>query len=506
MRGHINVSKLVGAVVAVVAVGLAVGLVTVSSTASFASAVVALAALVVSVAAFYSIETGLMALLLVASTDGFLKGLSPGWHTQVLKDYLLVLCVLRWAWLSVLGNRRESVRQPIVIPLIMFVLWVGMQMFNTTTHNFLLALAGMRAWVIWPVVFFITFDTIRKRVQLERHLIFVTALLVPIALYTIVQYNIGYDHLYRLGPGFRSYTRAGYFAEDMHIEIRPSATMISPHNNAAALSCGLLAAAGGILFLRRRRSLQLLTMAALPLQGVALLLTAARAAFASTAFAAFALLVLIRRPGIAVVLGLITLVAVTQVGRLTEGHAVSRAASVITRAHDSFNRAYMPMRMAVNYARDHPFGSGVATGHAAGRIIWGQLKSSNDQAEEIPWAENEWGRALIELGVPGLILYAWLVFSVLRAMYRVHRECKTVEYSWLAAGLLSACLGVTARLSVGAALYTWPEGILFWMFAALCLRLPEMEAEEPEVIAAAEANVDTEQIDPRLAIRRAARP
>lgn len=487
MRGPINISKLVGMVVAVIAVGLAVGLVTVSSSASFASAVIALTGLVVSVAAFYSIETGLMALLFVASTDGFLKGLSPGWHTQVLKDYLLVLCLLRWGWLSVMGNRRESVRQPIVIPLIMFALWTAMQMFNTTTHNFLLALAGLRAWVIWPTVFFIVFDTIRKRAQLERQLIFITALLVPIAIYTIVQYNIGYDHLYRLGPGFRSYTKAGYYTEDMEIEMRPSATMISPHNNAAAMSCAMLMAAGGILFLRRRRALQLLTMGALPLEGVALLLTAARAAFASTAFAAFALMVLIRRTGIAVILGIITLVAVTQVGRLTGGHAVARAESVITRANDSFNRAYLPMRMAVNYARDHPLGSGVATGHAAGRIIWGQLKGRTDQADDIPWSENEWGRALIELGVPGLLLYAWLVFSVLLAMYRVYHGCKTVEYRWLAAGLLSACLGVTARLSVGAALYTWPEGILFWMFAAFCLRLPEMEAEEPEVIEAAKA-------------------
>ena len=146
-------------------------------------------------------------------------------------------------------------------------------------------------------------------------------------------------------------------------------------------------------------------------------------------------MVLIRRTGIAVVLGLITLVAVTQVGRLTEGHAVSRATSVIVRAQDSFNRAYLPMRMAVRYARDHPLGSGVATGHAAGRIIWGQLKGRTGQAEDIPWAENEWGRALIELGIPGLILYAWMIFAVLRAMYRVHRECKTTEYSWLAAGL-----------------------------------------------------------------------
>ena len=174
---------------------------------------------------------------------------------------------------------------------------------------------------------------------------------------------------------------------------------------------------------------------------------------------------------------------------------MARVESVVTRSQDSFNRTYLPMRMAVRYARDHPLGSGVAAGHAAGRILWGEFKGRTGQTEDIPWSENEWGRALIELGVPGVILYAWLVFSVLRAMYRAYQQCKTVEYRWLAAGLLSACLGVVGRLAVGAALYTWPEGILFWIFAAMCMRLPEMEAEEPTVIQAAE---EADRLEPSL--------
>ena len=480
MRGPMNLSKFVALAAVIIALAVAVGLTVVSSTASFSSAVVALTAMVITIAAFYSIEAGLMALIFVACTDGFLKGLSPGWYTQVLKDYLLALCLLRWAWMSVLGHRRESVHQRIVIPLVLFTMWVAMQMFNTTTHSMMLALAGFRAWVIWIPVFFIAYDQIRTREQLERMLTYITLLLVPIALYTVVQYNIGYEHLYRLGPGFKTYAKAGYFTEDYEVETRPSATMISPHNDAAAMSCGILAAAGGILFFRRRRLMLLATTVALPLEGVAMLLTAARAAFTSTAFAALVLLVMVRRTGIALVMALIIVVAVTQVGRLTGGRALDRLTSVITHAQDSINRAYLPWRMAVAYARDHPLGSGVATGHAAGRVIWGELRGKRGVAEPIPWAENEFGRSLIELGIPGLMLYIWMLYSVLKAIFASWRELQMPQYRWLAAGMISACIGVMGRLTVGAALYTWPEAIFFWIFVAACMRLPQMEAEELE--------------------------
>lgn len=476
MRRPLPLSKILGLLVAAGATALAVGLAVVSTTSSFASAVVALTALVVTIAAFYSTEAGLMALLFVACTDGFLKGISPGWHTQVLKDYLLGLLVLRWAWQSVLGHRRESVRQPIVVPMFLFVLWCAVQMFNTTTHSIVLALAGLRAWVIWFAVFFVTFDHFRTRAQLERILLFITFLLLPIAVYTVVQYQIGYDHLYRLGPGFADFRKAGYYTDDWEVETRPAATMTSPHNNAAAMSCGILMAVGGLWFFRRHRLWQVATIAAMPLEGVALLLTAARAAFASTVIAAGVLLVMVRRPGVAVVMALVMALATTQVGRLTGGAVFDRLTAVFTRLNDSFERSYSPFRTAMAYARDHPLGGGVATGHAAGRVLWSQLRGRSGLRENIPWAENEWGRALIELGIPGFALYVWMIFSVLRAMYRVHRQLLTIEYRWLAAGLFAACFGVVGRLAVGAALYTWPEAILFWIYVAASLRLPEMEA------------------------------
>lgn len=478
MRRPISVGKIIGLLVAAVATALAVGLAVVSTTSSFASAVVALTALVVTIAAFYSIETGLMALIFVACTDGFLKGISPGWHTQVLKDYLLAICVLRWAWMSVMGYRRDSVRQPVVIPMIMFSMWCTMQMFNTTTHSLLLALAGLRAWVVWIPVFFIAYDFFRKREQLERMLLYITFMLLPIALYTVVQYQIGYDHLYRLGPGFGDFRKAGYYTDEWEVETRPAATMTSPHNNAAAMSCGALMAMGGLWFFRRRRLSQVATIAAMPLEGVALLLTAARAAFASTIVGAVVLLIMVRRSGVALVMALVIGIAVTQVGRLTGGAVFDRLTGVITRLDESFERSYSPFRTALAYARDHPLGSGIATGHAAGRVLWSQFKGKSGLREDIPWAENEWGRALIELGIPGLGLFVWMVFSVLRAMYRVYGRLSTTEYRWLAAGLLAACIGVVGRLAVGAALYTWPEAIFFWMFVAACLRLPEMEEAE----------------------------
>ncbi len=111
------------ALVLAVAIGLVVLAVGKSVVLAFIAAGVAAA----TIGTLLSLEIGIFALILIACTDGMLKGLYPGWYTQVLKDYFLVLCMLRWGWLSVLGHRRLSVRHPIVPALLVFA-WLQLDL------------------------------------------------------------------------------------------------------------------------------------------------------------------------------------------------------------------------------------------------------------------------------------------------------------------------------------------------------------------------------------------
>lgn len=458
------------------------GLAAVAVTRSIAVALIAAGAAAATVATAVSVEAGILVLIFVACTDGLLKGISPGWHTQVLKDYFLAISVLRWIWLSVLGSRRMSVQQPMVPALLAFAGWCAVQIFNARTQSYMLALAGFRAWVIWIVIFFLTYDYLRTRRQVERLVVFITVLLIPISIYAIVQYDIGYEHLYRLGPGFEEYERFSYVtvAEGYQAELRPPSTMVQPHNLAAAMSCVLLLAAAAIFYFRAQRAYQIVALASLPLFVAAMLITGTRTAVAGTAVGVLAVLLLIRRPTMAVVFALVAILGATQVDRLTGGKAVERLSMLVTEPMRARNRVLGQWYKAVDYARTHPLGSGVGTGVGAGRLIWAGIPRAAWGLQPPPWAENEFGRALIELGVPGLLIYLWMLYAVMRAMVRSYVRLREPRDRWLAAGMIGACVGVLTRLLVGSALYSWPEAIFFWIFVAAAARLPHIEASEDE--------------------------
>jgi hypothetical protein len=135
------------------------------------------------------------------------------------------------------------------------------------------------------------------------------------------------------------------------------------------------------------------------------------------------------------------------------------------------------MRWSVRSAIRRPFGHGVATGAALGRMISMDLQPlQGREAQQL--IENEYGRALRELGFPGFLFFMWMLFAVMRSNYRAYRDSVERRDRWLAAGLFAACVSVLARLAVGAALYTWPEAPLFWIYSAIAARLPKIEEEE----------------------------
>ncbi|NLO06307.1 MAG: hypothetical protein GX131_10820 [candidate division WS1 bacterium] len=458
----------------------AVVLVLLSETGGFNMAVFISVATVVTVAALSSLEFGIMALIFIASIDGFLKGLSPGWHTQLLKDYLLAVCLLRWAWLSVLGHRRNSMRHPLSLPILLFAGWCVMQLFNARSASPILGLAGLRVWILWLPLFFVVYDYCRSRQQIERLILFIVVLLIPISIYGIYQYKFGLGHLHGLSSGFDVYTYSRYATEDYQLETRPPATMISAHGFASTLVMVILIGIGGVPYFRNRRTWQGVLILGLPLFGTALLLTAVRNAYGSLVMALLFLMGLIRRPDLAILTAIVGLIAVTQVGSLTGGNAMNRLNSIVTSPEYTQRRIMRPWQNAIRWAGQHPLGGGVAGGAIGrGRMLWGVVSIRDYGPEHLmPWAENDYARSMIELGIPGFLLFVWMLYSVGRTALRAYRAAAESRDRWLLAGMLSAVVSMYFRLLVGPALYGWPEAIIFWCYAAMAARLPEIEAVE----------------------------
>ena len=456
----------------------AVVLVVLGQVGGFDMAVFVGLATALTVAALASLEFGVLALIVAASLDGFLKGLSPGWHTQLLKDYLLAICLLRWGWLSVLGHRRRSVRHPLSIPIIIFAGWCVVQLLNERNPNVIMSLTNLRSWVIWLPVFFLAYDYLHTRQQVERFVITIFAILTPLALYGIVQYQIGLDHLFQLGPGFDVYEQAQYATGTYEIELRPPSTMISPHSFADACAMGLCLGIGAIGYLSRRRVTQSLITVAMPVLAAGVLITAVRNAYASTAAGVLVLLGLIRRPDLIVLATLIGGLALVEVDQLTGGRAMERLNTIVTDPEYTRNRIVTPWKTAMGWVARHPLGSGFTSGVGRGRLLWSIDPRRVRPEERTPWAENEYARALIELGVPGFLVFAWMLVSIVRFVFRAYRQSTQSRDRWLIVGIFAAIVSMLVRLLVGSALYGWPEAIMFWCYVAVALRLPEIEVEE----------------------------
>ena len=63
-------------------------------------------------------------------------------------------------------------------------------------------------------------------------------------------------------------------------------------------------------------------------------------------------------------------------------------------------------------------------------------------------------------------------------VFRAYRGAQEPRDRRLIAGILAAVVSMMLRLTVGSALYGWPEGILFWCYVAIAVRMPQIEQEE----------------------------
>jgi len=213
---------------------------------------------------------------------------------------------------------------------------------------------------------------------------------------------------------------------------------------------------------------------------VGLATSASRAPLLGLLVGGVGILILVRKPSLLLAAALIALLGVWQLDRFAGGAFERRYNEVYLNAPTIAGRALYPFSQGLTAALDHPFGLGVATGVGIGRAGY-LLSGSEIAAESAGGLENEYGRALRELGLPGTLLFLWMLGLVIQAGFVAYRRCRTSQYRMMAGACVGVTLSVLAQLLVGSALYVAPGGLIFWLFYAIALRLPDLEAADPRV-------------------------
>lgn len=433
------------------------------------------------VASLASLDVAVACLITLGFLDGFIKGMDPSKLSVFIKDVFLLIAFTRWIWLGLSRRRWPALRMPFTVPALLFVVYCTAEMFNTTTADFRVALAGFRTWVVWIPVAYVAHEMARTRKNVQGLMVLIIVMGLLTGIYGIIQYRIGFGHLINLSPGFAFYARRfGAPGET----VRATSTFVSPGAFGAAMSLSCVIALAGAVFLPGRL-LRVLSGAAAAVCLVGLGASASRAPLLGLVAGGVALLVLMRKPRVIAALMLIALLVAWIANSFAGGAFARRYNRQMLSPGGIYSRVAIPFRHGWESVQQHPLGVGVATGIGIGR---GAEAFGGAETLRIGGAggfvENEYGRALRELGVPGVALWLWMLWRVFRMNLATYRRCRTSEYRLLAAACLGVTISIFFQLAVGSALYLAPGGLLFWAFAAISYRLPEIEARELTPVAA----------------------
>lgn len=457
-----------GGFAASIAVGLATMIMTNQPLLAAAAAVATLGTL----AAIASTEAALYAVIAIACMDGLIKGVYPGMLSVVLKDIYLMIAVLHWIWDGMNGIGRSSLQTRVAVPAVIFILYCVAQMFNSENLSGLLAIAGLRCWVIWIPVFFITYDVFATRRQFERFLMFIAVISGVTGVYIIVQNQIGYDHLLAINDSFGFYVRFGQGAL-----LRAPGSYVHPGVAGASMSFAATVCIAVALASRSFSLVQILLLAAGPVCIAAMAATGSRAPLVGAVIGVLLFLFLARRPQLLVGLLVMAIIGLWQadvyVGRLmSERYSQSRL-----NIPGIIDRAVGPLEKGFTMLSRYPLGTGVASGAGAGRA-WGLIEDEMYvKGETAVMIENEFGRAMKELGLPGLFMFVWLLWRAMGAGFSGWSGASPRD-AILAAGLMAGAVNLSVQLMVGSALYLAPAGTYFWVACALAARIPTFAEQE----------------------------
>ncbi len=423
------------------------------------------------IAVLSSLEVAMIGLMAVSYVDGFLKGLVISAATVFTKDIVLAIGLIHWLWLGLTRQRWEALRLPVILPAFLFILYCVAQMFNTETASPLVALAGLRSWVIWIPVLIVAYEYMTTRAHIERMLVTIVILSLGTGIYAIVQYNIGFGHLTALSSGFEFYDRFGWGSG-----VRAVSTFVGPGALGDAMSLSAIFCIGAILYTRGKAWLKPLMVVTASVCLVALATSGSRAPLLGLVVGGLGLLVLLRQPRFLVTAVVVSILAVAVLNNYAGGAFEARYNPRMLTYRTVVGRAAGPMLGSIRLALKRPLGAGVATGTGVGRgrFVVGRQAIVIKRTAGV-MVENEYGRALHELGFPGLALLLWLFYGVAKIAVSGLLRVRTMESRSLIAACLAVMLSSFARLAVGSAIYLVPGGPMFWLAGAIAQRTVDIE-------------------------------
>jgi hypothetical protein len=403
-------------------------------------------------------------------------------HTQagvLAKDFLFVIpCYIGFGAEAILRRRNVSFSGAPTIMLAALALLVLVQAVNPVVPNILVALIGIKVWLLYLPLVYVGFHMVQSREDLWRLLaLMAIPAAIPSAVGLIEAILIYSGHsgtVYSWYGSAASAATQGFFAYSLGTAGASLSRVPSTFSYVAQYYLYTIAMIGVVYaWLRgpmRYRSHNLLGWGLLVLVTLASLLSGSRGAFIAAPALLIVTMLLDRVGGLKLLVLLASLVLAFAVALTLLGAQVGPTFSSVAAdgsANGGIVFSWIPKAFHLTLTG---LGTGLDTG-AARYAFPGQNSGQVFQIIGGVWLETWWVKVLIELGLPGVFVVLGLLTTIIGGGLRRHFRIADPQLRSVSAALLAVLMWNIVYAVKAQNLDLDPMNVYFWLFVGLTIRV-----------------------------------
>lgn len=412
-------------------------------------------------------------MLYLGLADGVIKLMTNSSSATLGRDLLLYAIVIG------LVLKRSLRKEPFVCPpltgwIVAFVAVIAVQVFNPGDASLYHALASTRPHLEFVPLFFLGHSVMRSRRRLKCFLMLLLVVAAANGVVGLVQFGMSPAQLSTWGPGYASRINGTDGTGPRSFVDSTGQARVRPFGLGSDIGFGgviaLLAAPAALALLSFKRNTKLKIVIALLSVGVALGIVTSQARVviigSGVALLAYMFLATSSRRAFRVILGIATgliigYFAITVLANNSSSHLFDRYSSITPDKvlSTAYNYRSGTIADVPDYMAQFPLGAGIGkTGPAADSAGGGGYSNLD--------AESEPTYLLIELGIPGFIIFTVFQLRFLGLSFAI-RRLKDLEIRLLLAAVAAPLFAIFAEGFAGITSATTPNAPYLWFASGI---------------------------------------
>lgn len=339
---------------------------------------------------------------------------------------------------------------------------------------FLVALVAIRSWCFGTLMFCVGYHTIRSPVQMRAYYYLIIGLAVATAVYGARQSPEEIAMMMEADEYYAArFTGQGYVTS-VGVEKRIFSTFVSSGAFGGTMAAAAVFAMALLTDRRTKMAYKVLLGAAIGIMGWGVLLSGARSAFAAAAVGLVAVPLLRRQYTAAALVVVVGGAGLLVKSFQTSGAALERFAT-LTDTGDVALRFLIPVYLGVDFVlQGHPLGGGLGKAGFVPMFLAGRTGYS-----DYVGADGDLGKLLIELGLPGLAIFGWLLWIASKTNWiYLRRHLQTPVGALALAGAVNFYISIIT-FPIGSPYISIPLGVMVWFVIGGTQKLVEQyEADQ----------------------------